>query len=148
MKTAIVYCSKHHGNTKKLLDAIAKTNDVDLFDAAALPAADLTVYDRVGFASGIYAGNFHKTVLQFAQRNLPEGKDVFFLYTCGGNPKDSYTKAIADTVAKKHARVLGTFSCRGYNTFGPFKLVGGTAKGHPSQKELDAAAAFFNGLSS
>ena len=32
MKTAIVYYSKHHGNTKKLLDAIAAENEVTLID--------------------------------------------------------------------------------------------------------------------
>ena len=30
MKTAIVYASVHHGNTKKIIDEIAKTNDVEL----------------------------------------------------------------------------------------------------------------------
>ena len=33
MKTAIVYASVHHGNTKKIIDEIAKTNDVELIDA-------------------------------------------------------------------------------------------------------------------
>ena len=32
MKTAIVYYSQHHGNTKKLLDAIAEKHDVTLID--------------------------------------------------------------------------------------------------------------------
>ena len=32
MKTAIVYASVHHGNTKKIIDEIAKTNDVELID--------------------------------------------------------------------------------------------------------------------
>ena len=33
MKTAIVYASVHHGNTKKLLDEISKQCEVDLIDA-------------------------------------------------------------------------------------------------------------------
>ena len=43
MTTAIVYYSQHHGNTKKLLDAI-KTADpaVDLIDVVASPSADLS----------------------------------------------------------------------------------------------------------
>lgn len=32
MKTAIVYYSKHHGNTKKLLENISETSDVTLID--------------------------------------------------------------------------------------------------------------------
>lgn len=32
MKTAIVYASVHYGNTKKIIDAIAKENEVELID--------------------------------------------------------------------------------------------------------------------
>ena len=32
MKTAIVYTSVHHGNTKKIIDEIAKTKDVEQYD--------------------------------------------------------------------------------------------------------------------
>ena len=46
MKTAIIYYSKHHGNTKKLLDAIAEKNEVTLIDVTEKPTADLTSYDR------------------------------------------------------------------------------------------------------
>ena len=63
MKTAIAYYSKHHGNTKKLIDAIAGADpDVVLIDVTAQPDADLSEYDRIGFASGIYAAQFHQAV--------------------------------------------------------------------------------------
>lgn len=87
MKTAIVYYSKHHSNTKKLLDAIAKNHDVTLIDAIETPNADLSCYDLVGFASGIYYSKFHKSVLQFAEKNLPQAKKVFFLYTYGAEKR-------------------------------------------------------------
>ena len=32
MKTAIIYASVHHGNTKKIIDEIARTNEVDLIE--------------------------------------------------------------------------------------------------------------------
>ena len=35
MSTAIIYYSKHHGNTKKLLDAIAAKYEVTLIDVTA-----------------------------------------------------------------------------------------------------------------
>ena len=47
MQTAIVYYSKHHGNTKKLLDAIAQQWDVALIDAAGNPNPDLSAYDLI-----------------------------------------------------------------------------------------------------
>lgn len=41
---------------------------------------------------------------------------------------------------------MGEFSCKGYDTFGPFKLIGGISKGHPDKNDLDNAKAFFKGL--
>ena len=65
MKTAIVYASTHHGNTKKLLDAIAAAYEVDLIDAVKIPEKDLNRYDRIGFASGIYYSKFHQACLLY-----------------------------------------------------------------------------------
>lgn len=145
MKTAIVYYSKHHGNTKKLIDAISAVHDVTAIDASQVSKADLSGYDLVGFASGIYYSKFHKSVLQFAEQNLPENKDVFFLYTCGAEKK-GYTNSIAGAVNKHHANILGEYVCLGFDTFGPFKLIGGIAKGHPDKEEIQQAVNFFNGL--
>lgn len=145
MRTAVVYYSQHHGNTKKLIDAIAAKHDVTMIDATKQTTADLSEFDLVGFASGIYYSKFHKSVLQFAQNNLPEGKKVFFLYTYGAK-KNGYTKAIREAVSGKNAQIQGEFGCLGFNTFGPFKLIGGIAKGHPDQTDLKNAVAFFEGL--
>ena len=143
MKTAIVYQSIHHGNTKKLVDAIAQSHDVDLIDARAQKQADLGQYDLIGFASGIYGWRFHRNVLEFARNNLPQGKRVFFLCTYGGRAN---TKSIAAVAREKSAVIAGEFGCRGFDTFGPFKLIGGIAKGRPSQADLENARRFFEGL--
>lgn len=39
--------------------------------------------------------------------------------------------------------MLGEFSCKGYDTFGPFKLIGGIAKGHPDTQDLENARKFY-----
>lgn len=145
MKTAIIYYSKHHGNTKKLIDAIAAKHEVTLIDATQTQSFNLKEYDLIGFASGIYYSKFHKTVLEFAQKNLPSKKPVFFLYTYGGK-KEGYTKAIEAAVAEKSAQIKGAFGCPGFNTFGPFKLVGGIAKGHPDADDTAKALSFFENL--
>ena len=62
MRTTIVYYSKHHGNTKRLLDAIAATEKVTLIDVTEHPDADLASFDRIGFASGN-----HRIALDAAQ---------------------------------------------------------------------------------
>ncbi len=143
MKIAIVYHSYHHGNTKKLVDAIARGREVTLIDAAVQMEADLTAYDLIGFASGVYFGKFHSSVLDFARKNLPEGKRVFFLCTYGGK---SATKDISEIARAKSAEALGEFSCKAFDTFGPFKLIGGINKGHPDAKDLEDARRFFEKL--
>lgn len=145
MKTAIIYYSKHHGNTKKLLDAIAKKHEVTLIDVTSNPSTDLSQYDRIGFASGIYYSKFQKTLLKYAEDNLPDGKKVFFIYTYGAE-KAGYTKAITEAVSKHNPQVLGEFGCFGFNTFGPFKLIGGIAKGHPNNKDFANVISFYEGL--
>lgn len=146
MKTAIVYYSKHHGNTQKLLDAIAEKHpEVDLFDVTKKPPVDLSQYDRIGFASGIYYSKFHKSLLQFAKDNMPENKQTFFIYTYGSQKK-GYTKAISEATAEHNATVSGEYGCFGFNTFGPFKLFGGMAKGHPDDGEIENAVKFYEGL--
>lgn len=145
MKTSIIYYSRHHGNTKKLLDAIASMNDVTLIDITENSAPDLEEYDRIGFASGIYYSKFHKTILKFAEENLPENKQTFFIYTYGAK-KDGYTDDISEAVSKKNAQILGSYGCFGLNTFGPFKLIGAIAKGHPDDDDLAGVISFYDSL--
>lgn len=145
MKTAICYYSRHHGNTLKVLEAMAQGNDINLIDVTARTAVHLEEYDCIGFASGIYYSKFQKSVLDFAGQYLPEGKDVFFVYTCGSMGK-GYTKAIAEAAAAKKAHILGEYGCRGFDTFGPFKLVGGIAKGHPDADDLQKARDFYQSI--
>ena len=78
MKTAIVYYSKHHGNTKKLIDAITETGDVTLIDVTKQSEYDLGSFDFIGFASGIYYQKYSEKVCraQFARLK----KSIFYLY--------------------------------------------------------------------
>lgn len=147
MKTAIIYYSKHHGNTKKVLDAIRQASDdeIAIFDVTQAAAANLEEYDLIGFASGIYYSKFEKRVLKFAEENTPEGKDVFLLYTYGAE-KTGYTNAIRQAVAGKNVNILGEYGCLGFNTYGPFKLIGGIAKNHPDSTDIEKAIAFYNNL--
>lgn len=147
MKTVIIYYSKHHGNTKKLLDAIQKesADEITLLDVTEADNVKLEAYDRIGFASGIYFSKFDKRLLEFAKSHMPKGKEVFFIYTCG-SPKEGYTKAIREAVSGSGARVLGEYGCLGFDSYGPFKLIGGIAKGHPDQTELKQAVDFYKNL--
>ena len=141
MKVAIAYYSQHHGNTKKLLDAIKNLGDVKLINVVECKEADLSVYDIIGFASGIYFAKFSKAVIEFAKNNLPDKKQVFLIYTYG--VKRDYTKGMKRIIEEKSCRLLGSYGCRGFDIFGPLKLIGGIAKGHPDENDLKGAIEFF-----
>ena len=143
MRKAIVYTSVHHGNTEKLVKRVAEECQVDLIDAIKQMNADLNDYDMIGFASGIYYSKFHQSILKFSEENLSADKKVFLICTYGGSAN---FKSIEQILNKKHASVVGKFGCKGYDTFGPFKLVGGIAKGHPDEEDMKNAVDFVKGL--
>ena len=147
MKTAIVYHSSHHGNTKKLVDAIvAAHNDIAVFEAESCRPDDLSSFDLIGLASGIYYFSFHKSILDIATA-LPSGQRVFLLSTCGGNKLGmNYARKLEAVLGGRQAEIVGRFSCLGYNTYGFFKLFGGTGKGHPDDDDLRHAVAFYESL--
>ncbi|WP_252210434.1 hypothetical protein [Blautia faecis] len=74
---------------------------------------------------------------------IAHDKKVFLICTYGGSAN---YKSIEQILNKKHASVEGKFGCKGYDTFGPFKLVGGIAKGHPDDKDIQYAVEFVKDL--
>ena len=53
MKSIIIYESTHHGNTKRLVDAIAAKYNVETFSIENARSIDLSGYDMIGLAAGI-----------------------------------------------------------------------------------------------
>ncbi|MDY6324974.1 MAG: flavodoxin domain-containing protein [Catonella sp.] len=145
-KTVILYYSKHHGNTKKLVDAIAKSDDIDLIDVTETTSADLSGYDKIGIASGIYAGQFPKPMVKFVESNLPEGKPVFIIITSASG-SEGYFNSMIKKVEGKGCKIIGKYSARGYCTWGPFKIVGGVSKERPTEEEISGAVDFYKKLS-
>lgn len=141
MKTIIIYESKHHGNTKKVCDRVAAECQVELIEAGNV-GVDFKWedYDMVGFASGIAYSKFYDSVSRAAEQ-IPAGKGTFFIYTCAKNDKDFAAK-IKKVIEERGAKCLGSYGCRGFNTYGPLKLIGGMNKSNPNEDELKAAVEF------
>lgn len=145
---AIVYASVHHGNTKKLLEGISQKCDVDLFDVLgndSIETIDFSKYEVVGFASGIYMSRFHKSITGFLDKGVALPKKTFVMYTSGSG-SDKYGQTLTDRLTQMGTESLGMYHCKGYDTFGPFKLVGGIAKGHPKQNEIDLGVKFIENI--
>ena len=146
MKTLIVYASPHHGNTRRVVEAMAHPLEADLVDVTKEPLPELSGYDFVGFASGIYFQRFHKEVQACLETaSFSQGQRVFLVATCG-SPLGNYTRQREKQLQKNGVLVASVFQCRGYDTYGIFGKLGGIAKGHPNAKELKQAEQFAQGL--
>ena len=116
---------------------------VTLFKAEHAQNIDFSEYDCVGFASGIYAGRFHKSIYAFLKKHRQELPPYAFAVCTSGVGKGRYAKKFAGYLQANGFTVLGAFECRGFDTFGPFKLFGGLGKGHPDDTELADGVAFI-----
>ncbi len=141
MKTIIIYGSHHHNNTEKLVKHLASNKDIDLFDAEAERDIDLSDYDVIGFASGIDFGKFYSCVTDIAE-TLPADKRVFAIFTCG-SVNNKMGERIREIAEKRNCAFLGKFGCKGYDSYGPFKLIGGINKSHPDSTDFKNAEKFL-----
>lgn len=141
-KIALLYCSVHHKNTEKL---VSDHKNTDLYDLCRTDNVDLSAYDIVGFASGIYMSKLHGKLREFIQNNQHKLKHVFFVYTSGSGAK-KYGKKIRAEWEKAGLNVLNIFSCKGFDTYGPWRLIGGIAKHHPDSKDLENYRSFIQNL--
>jgi flavodoxin len=144
MKSLIIYKSVHHMNTEKVAKAMGEVLSAKLAQPEEIDPASLAEYDLVGFGSGIYMGKHHKTLLDLAGRLPQQNKAAFVFSTCGSGKNQQ--KVLLETLRQKGFTIRGEFTCAGFDTFGPFKLVGGLKKGHPDGKDLEDARAFARGL--
>lgn len=141
MSAIVLYRSSHHGNTKRLVDRLVSKYHVESH-ALDEKEFDLSSYDTIGLASGVYAFQLDPALLSFAESNDWKGKRVFVLYTSASGGK-KYAKRLLGILKEKGAEILGVFQCRGFCTFGPFKIFHGINKNHPDEKDLAKLEDFF-----
>jgi Flavodoxins len=144
MKTLIICKSVHHGNTEKVAKAMADVLGAKLAQPEDVDPASLQEYDLIGFGSGIYMGKHHKTIMDFAGRLPRQDRPAFVFSTCGS--RKNQHQALLELLRQKGFAIQGEFTCAGFDTFGPFKIIGGLKKGHPDEKDIEAARAFAKSL--
>ena len=145
MTTLIVCVSVSHGNTRKVAEAIGRQLGAEVHEPEQVAAADAARYDVLGLGSGVYGMTFHPRLWRFV-RSLPKADDKpVFLFATSGGPALWWSPAallLRRLLGAKGYRVIGAWSCRGFDTWAPLRLVGGLNKGRPAETDLQRAAAF------
>lgn len=147
MKAILVYASVHHGNTKKIAEAMAQELGADLVDITKNKEIDLSAYNVIGLASGVFFHSMHEEIMKLIEdREFSKNQKVFTVTTCGVG-YCNYAKGAARKLQEKGVCYLGNFQCRGYDTFGPFGKIGGIAKNHPNERDKEKARKFVREIS-
>ena len=145
----ITYTSMHHDNTRIIAEALAESLGAALICASELTADDVASASLIGFGSGIFFGKHHQAVLACAGgcRNYNGTKS--FIFSTAGFPYGlarfagiDFHRDLRLMLTANGFDVAGKFSCRGYDTYGPFGIIGGIAKGRPNDGDIEKAKAF------
>ncbi|PXX59854.1 flavodoxin [Nocardia tenerifensis] len=145
MKAILVCTSVSHGNTKRIADLIGHVLEARVVTPDQLEPAELAGYDLVGFGSGIFLGSFHARLREFVESLPQEPRRRAFVFATSGFPEarwQPFTRPMVNLLEQKGFEVAGAFSCRAFDTYAPFKLVGGIRKHRPNGADLAAARAF------
>jgi flavodoxin len=150
MSGALVICvSVSQGNTLRLAHAIAKELHGQVRAPEEVDPRRLGGHDVVGFGSGIYYMSHHARLRRFVTA-LPrvDGTPAFVYATAGTGrlQKRPWERSLEELLRDKGYDVLGSFACRGLDTYGPYGLVGGLNKQHPDGQDLARARAFADDI--
>ncbi|MFC9294065.1 flavodoxin family protein [Streptomyces sp. NPDC057011] len=148
MKTVIVCASVSHGNTRRVADTMALVLGAKVVSPEEADPAELAGAGLVGFGSGVFYSRLHPRLTDFV-RELPTGRGRAFVFATSGLPEippAPFTRPLVRLLEGKGFEVEGSFSCRAFDTWAPFKLLGGIHRQRPNAADLAAARAFAERL--
>ncbi len=150
MQAVIVYKSLHHGNTKRVAEAMADACGADLVRLGERKNPGLQGYDLVGLGSGIYHSRHHPALVAFAEKaHFAEGTRTF-IFSTAGIPALSgiWHRPLRAALGKQGVPIAGELCLPGYDTYAIFGLVGGINRGRPGGRELARAREFAGSMAS
>jgi flavodoxin len=148
---SLVLCkSPHHGNTAKVAQAICGAIGCGFSDPDTTPPETAARCGLLGIGSGVYYGWMHPSLFAWLRR-LPDASSPStpaFIYSTSGLSclADLWHRPVRALLARKGFEVIGTFACRGFDTWGPLWLAGGLNRQHPDEHDLTRARAFAKKL--
>ncbi|MFD7026709.1 flavodoxin family protein [Streptomyces sp. NPDC059917] len=150
MKTIIVCASVSHGNTRRIARSMAGALDAKVVAPEQADPAELAGADLVGFGSGVFYGRLHRSLTDLVGA-LPTGgrRGRAFVFATSGLPEAPwapFTRPVSRLLEARGFTVQDTFSCRAFDTWAPFALVGGLHKTRPNPTDLSAAHTFAERL--
>ena len=156
MKSLIILFSYHHNNTQKIAEAMAKVLGAQIKSPQETDLEELDQYDLVGFGSGIYSYQHHRSLLDLADKLPQVTNRRAFVFSTTGAPiafgESAITEALEqhtplkEKLQSKGYVIVDEFICAGFNTNSFLRLFGGINKGRPNAEDLKHAEEFAQNL--
>jgi flavodoxin len=146
-KTLLICFSSHHGNTRRVADAMAEEIGATILTPEQVRPEQIDDYELVGWGSGIYFGRNADSLIRLAT-SLPNQPRQAFIFSTAGLPflRWWFHASLRSTLKSRGCAVVGEFSCRGWDTVGPLAWIGGIDRNHPNEKDLKRARSFVRSL--
>jgi flavodoxin len=150
MKSLLILFSYHHKNTEKVAKVFAQVLDAQIKTPEQINHEELQDYDLIGFGSGIYGAQHHKSLLDLADK-LPQvnNRNAFIFSTSAIINEAKVAKdhsLLREKLQSKGYMIVDEFACKGFNTNSFLKYFGGMNKGRPNAKDLKDAEEFAQNL--
>ncbi|HUV53720.1 MAG TPA: flavodoxin family protein [Candidatus Krumholzibacteriaceae bacterium] len=146
MKSLVIYLSVHHNNTEKIARAISRSLSADLLNLDEASIESLENYDKIGFGSGIYLTKHHKKLFEFINALPAQENKKAFVFSTSGTGLKMFNNPLESKLREKGFQVTGSFMCKGYDTHGASKFIGGINKGRPNEDDIKNATLFAETL--
>ena len=146
-KILIFYYSYSSMSTEKLVKGIKEAfPNIEILLLPSEEQNDVSSYDYIGFASGIYSWNFGKPIFQKIEKITGlEGKKCFSLCT-SGSVSEKYPFYPKDAIEKKGGKFLGGWGCQGKSNYFPLNLIGWLHIDKPDENDIKNGIEFVKKL--
>lgn len=143
LRVAIVCASRHHGNTRRIAEAMALAAGAAVLTPGQAESDGLRDYDLVGFGSGIYFGRPDGSLRRLIAA-LPRLPRCAFIFSTSGLPWlwRLYHVGLRRRLRSRGCCVTGDFACSGWDTVGPLAWIGGLNRRHPDADDCLRANRF------
>ena len=113
-KSLLILYSFHHNNTEQVANAIARVLDAQIKRPRQTDPDELQRYDLVGFGSGIYSDQHHRSLLDLVEKLPQVDNKKAFIFSTSGAPAFALNGGLLEDYAEKaHLAAQGETAIQG-----------------------------------
>lgn len=142
MKTLIIVSSSYMGNTRKVAAAMGQSLNATIITPREATAEVVAAHDLIGIGSGVRFGSHDRETIEAVRRITPLDRPLFIFSTRCNPFLGRYHSPLKRVLADSGAVLLGEWSCRGVDRTGPWVMMNGYNKSHPTEGDLARARLF------